>query len=239
MRKKITKNKEMAFWDHIFELRRRLIRLVIFIVLLSIIGYYIFPSIVKILISILKDQLYVTEITEGFIIRLKMSVIIGAFLSIPVLLFEILSFILPALTKKEKVIILTTTILSFFLLIFGIVFSYQFVLPTSIKFLKYFTQQNVQQIISYQKFIMFFFKFIFAFGLCFQFPIILLLLLKLGVMKFSFLTKNFRYFIVAIFVLAMLITPSPDIQSQILLAIPLLILYLLTIIIAKIFKLGA
>jgi sec-independent protein translocase protein TatC len=58
-------------------------------------------------------------------------------------------------------------------------------------------------------------------------------------MKFSFLTKNFRYFIVAIFVLAMLITPSPDIQSQILLAIPLLFLYLLTIVIAKIFKLGA
>ena len=85
---------------------------------------------------------------------------------------------------------------------------------------------------------MFFFKFIFAFGLCFQFPIILLLLLKLGIMKFSFLTKNFRYFIVAIFVIAMLITPSPDVQSQILLAIPLLFLYLLTIIIAKIFKLG-
>ena len=229
----------MAFWDHVFELRKRLIRLIVFVVLLSIVGYYIFPSIVRILINILKDQLYVTEITEGFIVRLKMSVIIGAILSIPVLLFEILSFILPALTKREKVIILTTTILSFFLFIFGILFSYKFVLPTSIKFLKYFTQDNVRQIISYQKFIMFFFKFIFAFGLCFQFPIILLLLLKLGVMKFSFLTKNFRYFIVAIFVLAMLITPSPDIQSQILLAIPLLFLYLLTIVIAKIFKLGA
>ena len=101
MSKKKSRNKEMAFWDHVFELRRRLITLIIFIFLFSIAGYYIFPNIVKILINILKDQLYVTEITEGFIVRLKMSVIIGAILSIPVLLFEILSFILPALTKKK------------------------------------------------------------------------------------------------------------------------------------------
>jgi sec-independent protein translocase protein TatC len=238
MNKKKSGNREMTFWDHVFELRRRLITLIVFIFLLSIAGYYIFPHIVSILISILKDQLYVTEITEGFLVRLKMSFIIGSILSIPVLLFEILSFIFPALTKKEKTLILFTTILSFLLFVFGIVFSYKFVLPVSITFLKYFTQENVQRIISYQKFIMFFFKFIFAFGLCFQFPIILLLLLKLGVMKFSFLIKNFRYFIVAIFVIAMLITPSPDVQSQVLLAVPLLILYLLTIVIAKIFKLG-
>jgi sec-independent protein translocase protein TatC len=239
MMKKKSSLKEMSFWDHIFELRRRIITVLIFLILFSFVGYYLFPYLVKMMIEVLKEELYATLITEGFLTRLKVSVIIGAILTIPVFLFEILAFILPALTKKEKIFILSAVSISLVLFILGVIFSYKIVLPFSISYLKSseFFPEHVKRIISYEKFISFFFQFLLAFGLCFEFPVILLALLKLGVIKFSFLIKNFRFFIVAIFIIAAVLTP-PDVQSQILMAVPLILLYLLTILIAKIFKLG-
>jgi len=239
MSKKKTTSKQMPFWGHIYELRRRLFIIIAALLIFSFAGYYIFPYIVKILIALLKEELYASDITEGFTLRLKFSFILGAILTIPIFLFELILFIIPALKKQEKIILLITTTCAFILFIAGVIFSYKVVMPYSIAFLKseVFFPENIKRIISYEKFLIFFFQFLLAFGLCFQFPIILIVLLKLGIIKFSFLTKNIKYFIVAIFIIAAILTP-PDVQSQIFMAVPLLGLYFLTILIAKIFKIG-
>ena len=117
--------------------------------------------------------------------------------------------------------------------------SYKSVLPVSIKFLtsSHFFPENVGRLLSYNDFLKFFFTFIIGFGVCFQFPIIILFLLKIGLIKMKFLTKNYKYFIIACFVLAAILTP-PDVISQIFLALPMIFLYSLSIIIGKILRLG-
>ena len=233
------KNKDMTYWEHIYEIRNRLLITIISILIFSVIGYFIFPYSIQIIINIINEELYVTAITEGFTTRLKISFIIGIIFTIPLFLFEIILMIFAALSKKEKIFILISTISSFMLFILGTIFSYKIVLPISVRFLKssIFFPESVDRLISYNTFITFFFQFLLGFGICFQFPIIIMLLLKLKIIKMDFLLKNFKYFIIICFILSAILTP-PDIQSQILLGLPMILLYLLCIILGKIFKIG-
>lgn len=233
------KKKEMTFWEHIYELRKRVIIVLISITVFSIVGYITFPYYFNFIYEVIKEELHVFNIQEGFTVRLKLSILIGIFLSIPVFIFQAVLFIFPALKKTEKIFFLSGIICSFTLFIFGVIFAYKSVLPVSILFLKSksFFPNNVVPEFSYEKFVIFFFQFLIAFGLCFQFPIILLLLLKFGIIKMNILTKNFKYVVIVIFIIAAILTP-PDWVSQVCMAIPMLVLYILTIIVGKIFKLG-
>src|SRR4030042_7183586 len=94
---KKTNSKSMTYWEHIYELRNRILVAVASILIFSIIGYYIFPDIIKIILDVIKEKLYVTTITEGFLVRIKISIIFGIILSIPIFFYEIIAFIFPAL----------------------------------------------------------------------------------------------------------------------------------------------
>ena len=229
----------MPFWRHVYELRNRLIIVLLSILFFSIFSYIIFPFYFKTFYNVIKENLYATHIAEGFLTRLKVSILLGAFLTIPVLLFELLLFIFPALTKKEKTFFLLSILSTFILFITGIIFAFIYVLPISINFLKSstFYPENVNRLISYNTFVTFFFQFLIGFGLCFQFPIIILLLLKFNLLKIKHLIKYFKYVIIVCFIVSAILTP-PDIISQIFLAVPMIILYTITIIIGKLLKLG-
>jgi sec-independent protein translocase protein TatC len=235
----MSKNKDMTFWEHIYELRNRLLVVLAAILLFSIAGYILFPHIINIITKTIGEKLYTTTIAEGFLTKIKIAIITGVILAMPVFIIELILFIFPALTIKEKTILLAIIVSSSILFIFGVVFSFKIVLPISINFLKArdFFPENVDRLISYNTFILFFFQFLLCFGICFEFPIIFILLLKLKLIKMDFLTKNFKYFIIIIFIVAAILTP-PDAFSQVMMAIPLVLLYLITILIAKIFKLG-
>jgi sec-independent protein translocase protein TatC len=161
------------------------------------------------------------------------------FLSIPLFIFQVILFIFPALKKNEKIFMLLLMVSTFSLFLFGIIFAYKSVLPISIQFLKSraFFPENVSRLISYETFIGFFFQFLIGFGVCFQFPVVLIFLMKIGVLQVDSLIKNFKFVFAGVFLLAAVITP-PDIVSQILLSIPMVVLYLICILIGKVFRLG-
>jgi sec-independent protein translocase protein TatC len=234
------KQVKMPFWDHVYELRKRLIVLIISIIFCSVLSFLFYPHLFNYIYDVLKEKLLITEITEGFTTTLSASITMGIFFSLPILLFEIILFIFPALKKKEKIIVLVFMTSAFLLFIGGVFFSYKSILPVAVNFFKsdVFFPENVTRFISYQKFIDFFFQFLIAFGICFQFPLVLLLLLKLGILKMATLLKYFRHFIVVIFIVAAVITPGPDVISQLLLAIPMIVLYLISIIAGKLLGWG-
>jgi sec-independent protein translocase protein TatC len=231
--------KSMPFWEHVYELRNKLLIILVSILFFSVTSYIVFPFYFKFFFNVINENLYATHIAEGFLTRLKVSILVGAFLTIPVFLFELLLFIFPALTKKEKIFFLITILSTFILFISGIVFAFIYVLPISINFLKskIFYPENVRRLISYNTFVAFFFQFLIGFGLCFEFPIIILLMMKLKLIKLKQLIKYYKYVIIVCFIISAILTP-PDIISQISLGVPMIILYTLTIIIGKILKIG-
>lgn len=235
----MNKEKEMPFWDHVYEIRNRLLIVIGAILIFSIVSGILYPYIIREIGNIIKEKIHIFTYPEGFVTLINISVLLGIFFSIPVFLFQILLFIFPALKKKEKAYMLAVLLTSYVLFLFGIFFAYKSVLPISINFFKQkvFYPENVGRVISFEKFISFLFQFLMGFGLCFQFPIVLIFLLKINVIKTKALIKNFKYVVAFIFIISAVLTP-PDIVSQILLATPMIILYLFCILIGKIFKLG-
>ena len=231
--------KEMTFQQHVLELRKRLLVVLLVTLVFAVGGYFVFPYVFDYLHSVVSEKLYVTKIYEGFTTRIQISFLVGFFLCIPVLLYQITAFILPALYKREKTVVLLLLISVFLLFIFGIGYSLRFVLPISIDFLKSssFYPLNLDRLISYNSFFLFFVKFMIAFGLCFQFPIVLITLLYFKILKMGTLRKYFKYFIALAFLVSGILTP-PDVISQIMISIPMIILYGVCILIGKLFRLG-
>ena len=227
-------NRSMVFKSHILELRRRLIIVLGTVLVFSVAGYFLFPFIFDFLYKIVSESLYVTKIYEGFITRLKISLLIGVFFSIPVLLFELAAYIFPGLYKKERIIFLLILISAFILFLIGLYFSIQIVMPISMRFLKSrdFFPHNLNRIISYDAFVIFFTQFLIAFGLCFQFPVVVIILLYFKVLRVGLLIKYLKHFIAIIVLVSAILTP-PDIISQLLLCVPLIFMYLLCILIGK------
>jgi sec-independent protein translocase protein TatC len=225
----------MPFWEHVEELRKRIIIASLFVIAGTIAGYILYPQFVDLMLKTIGEQLFAFQITEGFLVRLKIALAIGLFLSLPIVVFEIVLFILPALKANEKKILLAFLLCSYILFLGGIAFAFQACFTPAIQFFKStdFYPENVGRMISFTDFFDFFMGFLMAFGICFQFPIVIILLLKFRIVPFRFFLKNFRYFIIVIFIAAAVITPSVDAVTCTFVALPMLALYSLTLLIAK------
>jgi len=176
---------------------------------------------------------------EGFLTKLKVSVLAGTIISFPVHLYNIIRFVFPGLKAKEKKMIAIALMASFVLSAFSFYYSYFRIIPLSVKFLTgdQFIPLQVGMILNYQRNIFYILQFIFVTLVVFQTPIILEMLLVMNVVNRKILLKTSRQVIVVIFVLSALLTP-PDFISQVSLAAPLIVLYFLTILIARIFRFG-
>ncbi|MCX7028702.1 MAG: twin-arginine translocase subunit TatC [Spirochaetes bacterium] len=234
------KNLTMPFWGHVYELRRRVLVVAAALAVFSVAGYVVFPMIFDVISQTLTEDLYVTALTEGFVTRLRIAVLIGAFLALPILVFEVAAFIFPALSRRERRFMLLLLLSSFILFVGGMAFGFQSVLPISIRFLRSetFFPQNLHRLLSYQDFISFLFTFLLGFGLCFEFPVVLLFLLKVRILSLRIMIRSFRWFLIVILTVAAIMTP-PDVVSQLMLALPMIVLYLLCILIGKLMRLGA
>lgn len=236
-------SREMPFWAHVYELRRRLLVVVIATLAFGTAAYVFYPDVFSaiggVLSESLEGRLYVTEITEGFLTRLKAAALLGLFCSLPLLLFQLTVFLFPALKKGERAALLGTVVTAFLLFTGGLAFAYAAVLPLSVRFLSspVFFPDRVSPLLSYGRFIHFFFQFLIGFGLCFEFPVVLLLLLKLRILSMKRLLSASRAVVVGCFLVAAVLTP-PDVASQLLLALPLVILYFLTLLLGGILRLG-
>ena len=233
----------MNFLDHLKELRQKLIYSIIFFIFSFIISFYfsqsIFEFLAKPLTSILQDGngLIYTALQEAFLTNVKVAFFTAAFISFPFLSFQIWSFISPGLLKKEKKISLPSLIAIPFLFLLGAAVVYYLISPIAWKFfLSFQTSQadsiNITLQAKMNEYLSLMMTFIFAFGLAFQLPVILLLLVRVGVLTIQQLVSFRKYAIVLAFIFAAIITP-PDPFSQISLALPVIILYEVSILISR------
>lgn len=217
---------KMTFTEHLAELRARLVKGLAVIILFAILGYIFRAQVLYIIKKPLGNTvpLHAFDLFEPFFASLRIAGYTGLFFGLPFLVYEIMMFCLPALRPNEKRVIVGGLVSGIFLLYGGIIFSYMFILPLLIPQLSSFFTTGVEQTFSLNMYIDKIFRFIIAFGLGFQLPIVLVILVRIGVVSVEGLRKNRKYMIIGIFAVAAILTP-PDAISQILLAGPLLLLY--------------
>ena len=238
----------MSFLDHLRELRRRIIVSMIAILCAAVVSYIFFDYIVAFLfkpfreieaLSIRDEILFINTIFEGFLVRLKVAILAGIVFSLPVHVFNIIKFVLPGLTVRERKVVLIALIVSFCLIVFSSYYGYFNVIPISIGFLSSagFIPKDVGLLLNYGKNIFVIFQFLMITVILFQLPIVLEILMIMNVLSRRALLKASRFVVVGIFVLSAILTP-PDFVSQISIALPLIGLFFLTILIARIFNFG-
>ncbi|MCM8823336.1 MAG: twin-arginine translocase subunit TatC [Candidatus Omnitrophica bacterium] len=229
---KEVEDKPLPFLEHLEELRRRLIYSIVVITIFSIISHRFVPLILKNLVKSTGKLVFISP-TEAFLVNIKLTLFLGIYLSLPFLFYQIWVFLGKGLKKDEKKIILPLSFISFILFNTGGFLCYFFIIPMGIKLLFSYSLGIIEPMISVNSYLSFILGMIFSFGLIFELPLIMLFLTKIGLVSPLILRKYRRVVIVAIFIVSAILTP-PDIFTQIALALPLIVLYELSIIVSKI-----
>ena len=240
----MTKNdNEGNFVSHLTELRKRLINSFIFLFVFFIICYFFSDHIYGFLVDpyaqAVRDdgterRLIFTALQETFLTYLKVSFFAAFFITSPFILIQVWKFIAPGLYKHEKLAIMPYLVATPILFFLGGILVYYLIMPLAIKFFLSFestgiaTNLPIQLEAKVNEYLSLVMKLIFAFGLSFQLPVVLSLLARIGVVDSKFLRERRKYVVIIIFAAAAILTP-PDPVTQIGLAIPLLILYELSI----------
>ncbi|MEW9096498.1 MAG: twin-arginine translocase subunit TatC [Clostridiaceae bacterium] len=220
---------KLTLIDHLGELRKRLFIMIFAVVITSGVSYYFVEGLVKELVNYTDylDFVYLTP-SELFLTCVKISIIMGIVLSSPILLRQIWLFLKPGLTKRERRYITVSLFGGILFFSAGVVFAYLMVIPVTMKFFTGFNLDGITPTISFRSYVDFICSLLLAFGIVFEMPILSVLLTKFGLINSKLLIKNRKVVILAIFIVAAIITP-PDVISQLLLAIPMIILFEISI----------
>jgi sec-independent protein translocase protein TatC len=227
---------KMSFFDHLTELRTRIVWSLIPAAVGLGIALYFTTGVMRFLSRHLKTDLVFTTPTEAFWTYMKVAMIMGIFFAMPVILWNVWAFVAPGLHKQERRYAAPFVIVGSLLFIGGGAFALFVIVPFAITFLVNFGQeQGLKPMITISSYIDFIVKFTLAFGVVFGLPVVITLLSMLGIVTPQFLSKNRKYAVLINFVIAAILTPTPDIVNQSLMAGPLIILYEVGIISARIF----
>ena len=223
---------------HIADLRKRLINSSIALILSFFICFSFYEPILSWMMEPVNavlpsgSKMVAIEVQETFFTALKVAFFAGFMFSLPIIFWQLWLFIAPGLYEHEKKFVVPFVFFSTLMFILGAVFSYYIVIPYGFSFLINFGSQVVSVMPSIGKYVTFFTKIVIGFGIAFELPIITFFLAKMGLVTDRSLKNFFKYAIVLIFIIAALLTP-PDVLTQFLMAGPLIILYGVSIIIAK------
>ena len=233
----------MPLLDHLMELRTRLLWSVLAFLFTFFVCFYFAQPIYDFLVipfaKIMQeiggtDRMIYTALTEAFFTQIKVGFFAAAFISFPIFASQIWLFIAPGLYKHEKGALAPFLIASPILFVLGAAFVYYFVMPLAFRFLMQFQTGVDESVLPIQlearvgEYLSLVMKLIFAFGVSFQLPVVLVLLARVGIVSADGLAERRKYAIVSVFVFAAIVTP-PDVISQIGLAIPMMLLYELSI----------
>jgi sec-independent protein translocase protein TatC len=220
---------KMSFVDHLEALRWALIRCLCAVAVCAVPGgiywrrVFDFVAVRPLRLSGYAAKLIYTAPAEAVALSVKVALVCGLIAASPYIFWEAWRFVSPGLYKKEKAVILPAALASTLCFLLGIAFCYC-TLPLVLKFLAGFAAGQIDPYFKIDEYMGFLVKMCLAFGVTFQLPVAAFVLAKMGVIDRRFLVRHFRYALVAIFIVAAVLTP-PDVLSQIILALPLLALY--------------
>ena len=228
---------KMSFFDHLTELRTRIMWSLAAAGAGLVVALYFTERVMRYMVDhVLRIKPVFTTPTEAFWTYMKVAMIGGLFIAMPVLLWNVWAFVAPGLHKHERKYAAPFVIIGSLLFLLGGAFALLVVVPFAVQFLVNFgQQQGLQPMLSISSSIDFILKFTLAFGLVFEMPVVITLLSMIGVVTPQFLSKNRKYAILINFIIAAVLTPTPDALNQTLMAGPLIILYEVGIISARIF----
>ncbi len=244
--------REMPFLDHLEELRWRLIKALLGVAAGSALSFILIQQIFDFLVRPYQaalDTLAATNAipelaadsrlvflgpTAGFMIYLKLALTAGLMFALPVIFYQLWKFVAPGLLTKERMVVPRFTASATLCFIAGAAFCYYLVLPYGLSFLLSFQTPQLVAMISIEEYFGFVTTILLVFGVLFEMPVLTYLLARLRIVTPEFLRQKRRYGIVSIFVLAAVLTPTVDAFTQVLLAAPLMVLYEVSIWVAKV-----
>jgi sec-independent protein translocase protein TatC len=227
---------KMSLVNHLDELRTRLIRICISIGIFTVLSYIYSEQILWFLKKPYPYTLVFLTPLEPLNVMLEISIFGGILFSLPVIFHQLWQFVEPGLQPKEKKYFIIYLPAAVILFLAGAAFCYYFFLPASLKFLLGFAGTITQPMVSISSYISFVVMMSLVFGLTFELPLILLLLSKLGVVSYRSLARNRGIALVLSFIIGAVITPTPDLFGQVCVAVPLIILYEVSIWLIRIIK---
>jgi sec-independent protein translocase protein TatC len=241
----------MTVIEHLEELRKRIVICLLAVGVGAIAGWALYPFVVKLLIHsyaqachqlphhnkppIPCDTLVVTGVIEPFIVRFKVSVFTGFAIALPVVLFQLWRFVTPGLTRTERRLAIPFVMSSLVLFALGATFAY-LTLPKGLHFLLGFAGQSLVVLPSATRYFSFVMLLVLAFGISFEFPLLLIFLAWVRVLPSTRLRKWRRYAILVITIFAAVITPSQDPYTQLAMMIPMIVFYEIAILVARLMK---
>lgn len=231
----------MPFFDHLEELRGRLGWSVAALIVGAIIGWFLVTrlDVLGILIEPIEPFLQGSKLkylspTEPFFITLKLALIVGFLAAFPVIAYHLWTFLSPALMAKERQVIVPSLYMGLVLFAIGVWFSYAIVLPMTLSFTMSFQTESLEQSIVIGEYMSVVVRLLLAFGAVFELPIVIVVLAALGLVTPQFLAAKRRHAIVGIAVLASVLTPGDVITVTLMMMLPLILLYEISIILSRV-----
>ena len=228
-RKKVMRRVEpdakLPFTVHLEELRLRLIYCLITVGIVFIGVYAVSDGLLDQIRKPLGLELVYLAPAEGFFVYIKLSFYIAVMISMPMILYHAWEFVAPGLLEGERRFTGLFVTFGVIFFAFGAAFCYYVVLPVGLKFLMSYGGEGLKPMISVGNYISFVFMFVIAFGLIFEMPLVIVFLTKMGLTTPEWLAKQRAYIIVGDFVVAAVLTPTPDVVSQLMMAVPMMILF--------------
>ena len=231
----------MGFFDHLEELRRRIFVCLIAVFALFFVAWAWAPEIFEFLAAPVRkvlppgQNLSYTTLTEPFLMYFRVALLAAVIAASPIILWQVWLFIAPALYRKEKKYVLPFITAGVFFFLSGCAFGYYEAFPVVVRFLVG-VGKNFNAVITINEYLSTATKIIMGLGLCFEMPILIFFLARMGLVSERFLLSKFKYAVLVIFIIAAIITPTPDIATQCVFALPMIALYLLGIAIAWVFR---
>lgn len=226
--------KQASFIDHLEELRRRILWSIAAVALFTAAGFFIAKKFLNVIIErAALGTTYFFAPTEAFTAQIKAAVFLGVVVSFPFLLYQSWAFIGPGLTRAERRISLSYMGSGIVLFAMGILFGYYILIPYGLKFLLSFGSETIQPMINIGRYMNFFLWCLLGSGLLFQLPLMLFFLMRLGVVDVETISRHRAEAVIAVLILCAVVTPTGDFFTLLLLSIPLLLLFELSILIAR------
>lgn len=227
----------MTIYDHIEELRKRLMFVAVFFVLAVIVSFFLAQPLIKFIQSadVAQDlTMHAFRVTDSIKIYFQITFVLAFIIISPIILYQLWAFVSPGLLEKERRITLFYIPFAVLLFLGGISFSYFVLLPFVIKFMMNLsTNMNIETVLGINEYFQFIFQITLPFGFLFQMPVLMLFLARLGIVTPDFLSSIRKYAYFVLFIIAAFITP-PDLVSHLVTTMPLFILYEISVWLAKI-----